>query len=483
MKRLLALAIMLAVCLNICACGVSSAGDRHEEDGEGALDGLFGQETELREDPNTVETVDVTNAFPSQTEPSVQLAPVTEENISDYHYVLTKVCTFSDIDRLAFSSDFPVVRTTSNGTSYDYLYSYTGELLIQEPCQGYTHFGGGITAMYCKEGDSQSVRLVNVYTGEILFDDSTILYIEQLSDRYYYMIHSAGYGLVYDMQLRKFIHDLIVTDSSSLAVPFVIDSTLFVRTQYGCYDLYMDDGSVRSLEDITITTSGYVQDDGDDLLVFDSQCDLVARIADARPLTDYAFDGVNNYSDRYFRTGEYMAYSVVNLAGEVIVPGPCEDIRVSGDYIIAGSEDTGMAVFLGDGTRLTDYLYSYSSSHDDLPLITLSDPQNSENKFLYVAGKGVLSLEGYTAGSAGYYSGDDYHDCSYLILSTGQSIYLTGSYSMYLPFLVESDQGVVDLIAGQMILPAGYDFVAATGEHLYVHAQGQWTVYTIEIQQ
>ncbi len=436
----------------------------------------------------------------------VTIDPVKEENIALYHYKLTEIGTFSNIERLAFSGDMPVIRETIDGEIVDFLYSYTGELKISSGCNSYTYLGNGFTAMYDYNGIVPTARLVNVYTGEIILEDNSMALVEKLSDRYCYIIHITeevtendnyfvcfsglyisdgfaffeGYGRVYDLQERKFIDNLIVTDPRSDYIPLAIGTTVFCKVRTNTYDIYQENGTVTSnVENVYLTKNGFIQTKDDNLVLYDYDYNTIAHVKNAKPFMEFGADGLI-YSESYFNRGAYLNDQVVDINGNEIIPGTFKEVKINNDYIVVKNDDNMEQLYLGDGSLLLSEEYMYMNSIKTLPLLKLSSSTNSSIKYLYVPGCGIFDISDYWVDDLFYYKGD-YKQYDFMVLATGETMRLTNSKTLIGTLMVDSDQGLIELINGTTVLEKGYDFVTATGEHLYVLHNDTWTVYQYEL--
>lgn len=402
--------------------------------------------------------------------PKLILEPVTEANVANYRYELTEAATFKDIDRLAFSAHMPVVRTVVDGTTIDYLYSYTGELLVPEGCTGYEYFDDGRVAMYTPN----NTRLVNVYTGEVYLESPEIGQIIQMNDRYYFTVHN-GYGQVFDLEKMGYIDGLKVTELTLSNVPKAVDDTVFEKIDYGTYRVYLGDGTVfGEIDSVTFTENGFLREVSDGLEVYDSSCNLLRLVEGARTNVQSASDDSNTCSWRYFKTGEFLNYNVIDINGEEVIPGTFTSVEVIGDYIVAGDSQELRGLYLADGTKLLDHNYEsiYYSTGMGVLRLTAADG----TKQVYVPGCGVWDLGSFLVDE----SISDGRD-TFMIAATGETVQLEDARELIGTPLVTCSKGLVETFNGTTVLEAGYDFVTATEDHIYVREGDNWTVYSYDL--
>lgn len=399
--------------------------------------------------------------------PKLTLEPVKEANVANYRYALTEVAAFEDIDRLAFSPHMPVVRTVVDGTTIDYLYSYTGELLIPEGCTGYDYFGDGRAVMYTPE----KTRLVNVCTGEVYLESAEIGQIIQMNDRYYFTVHN-GYGQVFDLDKLGFIDGLKVTELTLSMVPKAIEDTVFEKLGYGTYRVYLGDGSVfGEFDSMGFTENGFFREVSEGIEVYDSSCNLLRLVEGARTNSQYASEDSNTCSWRYFKTGEFLNYGVVDINGEEVIPGTFTSVEIIGDYIVAGDSQEVDGLYLADGTQLLDHKYDGIYYSEGMGILRLTAADGT--KQVYVPGCGVWDL-GDLMVDENISDGRD----SYMIAATGETVLLEDSREVIGTPFVSCDKGLIETYNGTALLEPGYDFVTATQEHIYVRNGDSWTVYS-----
>lgn len=399
--------------------------------------------------------------------PKLTLEPVKEANVANYRYELTEAATFKHIDHLAFSAHMPVVRTVVDGTTIDYLYSYTGELLIPEGCIGYEYFGDGCAALYTPA----DTRLVNVYTGQVYLESAEIGQIIQMNDRYYFTVHN-GYGQVFDLEKLSFIDGLKVTELTLSNVPKAIDDTVFEKIDYGTYRVYLGDGTVYGeIDSVSFTENGFLREVSDGLEVYDSSCNLLRLVEGARANAQGASDDSNTNSWRYFKTGEFLNYNIIDINGDTVIPGTFTSVAVIGDYIVAGDSQEVDGLYLADGTKLLDHSYDSIYYSENMGLIRLTTVDGT--KQVYVPGCGVWDLGDFMVDE----SISDGRD-TFMIAATGETVQLEDARELIGTPFVTCGKGLVETFNGTTVLEAGYDFVAATEEHIYVRNGDNWTVYS-----
>ena len=457
------LAVFLAV-LMLAACGGSgNSGNSGNADKPA-------QTTPVQTQP-PVETTPATTAEPTTapTEaPIIALDPVVENPLVDDHYEITELCTITDAQFNSFSGYCPITYEINDGEYTDYLYSFTGDLLIQEGCSDYDYFTNGVTAMY---GDGYGVQLVNIFNGTHYLVDDGIQNIYQLSDRFYYVVYS-DYSLVYDVEKTAFIDGLMIMGDGISDIPVVIGTTVFEETDYETYRAWLDNGTViDSIDCASLTPNGFIREEGDHVLVYDEECHLITTVKNAIPMMDYTNNA--EYSGKFFRTGEFRSYTVVDMNGNVIIPGPLNGVEASGDYIIARNDQDQYALYLGDGSMIADFEYTIITYKEELEVFQLS--HISGMKYFYIPGVGMVDI----TDTSGYeiIARDD----QYLIYATGEYVDLPNGKDQIHAIMTECDMGLIDLISGSILVNSGFDFVHATQDHLYVRYGDNWTVYRLEL--
>lgn len=468
MKNIRLLIVAVLVVLLLSACG---------DPGDSGIQTTAGQNTPVQTTAVQTQSSQVpTETTEEPTEeptvaPTVPVEPVVENPLTDDRYEITELCTITDAVFDAFSFYSPAVRVNKDGVSTDYLFSYTGELLIEEGCQKYEYYGDGVTLML---GDAYGMRFVNIFTGERYLDDPAIRNIKELSDRFFYVIYDS-YGMVYDLEKQVFLDGLKVTELTNSTIPVAVGTTVFERVDYGTYRAYLEDGTVTDeLDEMSFTATGFLREEGSDVLVYDSNCNLITTVKNAKPVSDYAA-GSSGCSDKYFRTGEYKSYTLVDINGNVIIPGPLDSVSARADYIIVRNSQEQYALYLGDGTQLLDYEYDGFTYREDRNLFSMTHLATGQ-KHYYIPGLGALDVSECEAYDFTVNSADDY-----LIYGTGEFVTLPGAKELIHALLVNCEAGLVDVFSGNVLVEPGYDYVNATEEHLYVRHGNVWTVYRLEL--
>ena len=423
--------------------------------------------------PTEAATQPVTEApteAPTEPEPAkLTLEPVTEPNVANYRFELTEAATFQHIDSLAFSAHMPVVRTVVDGVTIDYLYSYTGQLLIAEGCTGYDYFGDGRAALYT----DSSTRLVNVYTGEVYLESAEIGQIIQMNDRYYFTVHN-GYGQVFDLEKLSFLEGLKVTELTLSMVPKAIDGTVFERIDYGVYRAYIDGAVAGEFDSVSFTENGFLREVSEGIEVYDSSCNLLRLVKGARPVAQSAADDSSTNSWRYFKTGEFLNYQIVDINGDTVIPGTFTSVEAIGDYIVAGDAQEADGLYLADGTQLLEHKYDGIYYSEGLGILRLTAADGA--KQVFVPGCGVWDL-GDLMVDEHISDGRD----TFMIAATGETVTLEDARELIGTCFVTCSDGLIETYTGSTLLKAGYDFVSATEDHIYVRNGNTWTVYSYSL--
>ena len=461
------LAVVLAMLLLV-GCGGSGKTDNGGQTNQNPPAQTQPAQTQPVQTEAPVETTEAPTE-PVVHKPAINLEPVVEKSVANAYYEITQLCTITNAAFDSFAFYMPAERTTQNGVIVDYLYSYTGELLIEEGCEHYEYYGNGITMM---EGD-YGVHFVNVFTGERYLDDASIVAIEKLNDRFYF-VEYASYGMVYDMEKCSFVANLKVADLSSSTNVVAVGNTVFEQLDYGTYRAYLDNGTVTDeIKNVYFTTEGYLCENGNTVEIYDSNCNQIGAVENVRKLSDYT--ATNRYSWRFFAGGEFRAYDLVDANGEMILKGPIDQIQIFGEeHMVARDDQERYALYLTDGTALTGYDYSYIYYPSELDVFKMKPVSGGE--CYYVPGVGVVDATGLN-GTDFLTAGKD----EYLIYGTGEMMTLPNASEMIHAMIVDCDLGLVDVISGNVLVQPGYDYAFASEEHLYVRNGDTWTVYALEL--
>jgi hypothetical protein len=344
-------------------------------------------------------------------------------------------------------------------------------LLIAEGCTDYDYFGAGRTAMYGPD----MTRFVNVFTGEVYLEGTDIQTVIQMNDRYFFVVF-ANHGQVYDFERGCFIDGLKVTELTLSMVPRAINDTVFEKLDFGHYRVYLGDGSVfGEIKNASFTEIGYIIETNDGFEVYDSNCTKLSTVDASFVSTEYATDVANTNCWRYFKGGEFKSYTVMDINGNTVLPGPYSGIQNCGDYVIVENDAAQKGLYLTDGTEILKTEYAdimYRISFGGFELTTA----NGE-KQVYVPGCGIWDLGEFSI--SGKLIKDNGN--KFMIITTGEVIQLESTYIYLNNAIVNSKMGVIDTYNGNVLLEPGYDFVATTEEHIYEYRDGMWHVYAYEL--
>ena len=142
--------------------------------------------------------------------------------------------------------------------------------------------------------------------------------------------------------------------------------------------------------------------------------------------------------------------------------------------MVARNDQEHYALYLTDGTKITDYDYSTIYYQPELMIFKMKPISGGEH--YYLPGVGVVDTTNMKVSNF-LTAGKD----EYLIYATGDTMTLPGASEMLHAMIVDCDLGLVDVISGNVLIAPGYDYAVATEEHLYVRNGGTWTVYALEL--
>ena len=157
-----------------------------------------------------------------------------------------------------------------------------------------------------------------------------------------------------------------------------------------------------------------------------------------------------------------------------MIPGTFTSVEVIGDYIVAGDSQELRGLYLADGTKLLDHNYEsiYYSTGMGVLRLTAADG----TKQVYVPGCGVWDLGSFLVDE----SISDGRDI-FMIAATGETVQLEDARELIGTPLVTCSKGLVETFNGTTVLEAGYDFVTATEDYIYVREGDNWTVYSYDL--
>ena len=472
--------------------------------------------------PATQATVDNSGWEQEETEPApVQTTEAVEENkipdnivqpytVENQKVSLKQVASFTEPVKLSFSSSMPVKRETVNEKAVDTLLSYEGKDLLGKGYHNYTYFGAGVTAAYIYDTEVPKCELVNVNTGEVYLADGAAK-IEKISDRFYYVIYATektdnqeecfiyftdrllamspdegdllykGYGKIFDMEKKKII-DSIQIDNGGTKMK-ACEDTICLEKNWNTFDFYDADGKQlgQTMEDTSIGTKYIIQETNDGVAIYDSKLNKLGAVKGAGPVDDESstYDLV---SDRYleYRDDDYNV-GIMTISGKKVLDAKYEFCNGSwNDYLIMYNEDDTASLLLGDGTELiAGGTYESIYKLDEYPAFKLQTKDDKD--FLYLPnGKLVDITDAYESGSIYYMDvGEDYTTESYLLYQTGEWKTYTNAKTLG-HGLLRTDEGIVDMFSGEVLLEGDYDYVYDTEEYIYIYTDNTWLVYQIE---
>ena len=452
-------------------------------------------------DPVETTVADETGSIPEITPAAFDFA--------GYKVTLKQVGSFTEPQQVSFSSYMPVTRETVDEKALDTLLSFDGKNLLGKAYHNYTYFGNGITAAYLFETEVPKTELVNVNTGEVYLADGAAK-IEAISDRYYYVIYATektenqdecfifftdrmialtpeegdalykGYAKIFDVEKKQFLEG-IQLDKAKTDI-LVCKDTICIETDYNTYNIYNKDGKLlaEGMEDVYVGSEYILQETNDGCAVYDSELNKLGAVRDGRPVDNEGGD-FNLVSSRYleYKDDDYNS-GIMTITGKKVLDASFEYSSESWeDYLIMYHEDDTYSLFLGDGTELiAGGTYTTIYKMDDLPLFRMEDL--NEKDFLYTpAGKIIDITDASEIDGVYYRSTDDYKVKSYLVYSTGEWKTFTDAKTLG-SGLLKTNEGIMDMFSGEMVISGNYQWVFATEEYVYIYTDNTYNVYQIE---
>lgn len=400
----------------------------------------------------------------------------------------------------AYFEELPL-NVAREGENYLFtLLSYQGEDLIGKTYHSYDYFGKGMAVGYTYDGEIPTCELVNADTGEILLADGAAK-IEQLSDRFYYVIYATevtenqdecfiyftsslisltpgeddvmykGYGKVYDLEKAQFVPELTIENPGDEAI--ICGSTVCVETNWYEYDLYLEDGTViPGIANLNLSDDHMMVYDYDNVTLYDSNFQEITVLKDVSPICDG--DG---YSDTYFafENDDYLN-GVIDINGNEILPAKFDGISdYWNGYFVVYGEDSCYGLYDLSGAEVLPCEYDFIYTGEDGPYVEVNTAGDAS--YIYGPGFGLLDVTDLYDDDSCFYKYDENGGSEYLILSTGEYKTLEDE-DIVGPGLVYSEEaGFIDVITGETLLAGEFDQVEYTDEYIYILTDGTWTIY------
>lgn len=468
------------------------------------------------------ETAPAEETLPPETEfVSIPADPVSvsEADLSDISITVTRVGTYPLPEGVSFGTNMPVIRTVEEEITTYTLLSASLEDLAGVRCHRYTYFGDGLTAAYVFSQGVPRCSLVNVNTGEVYVDDGACR-IQQLTDRFYYVIYATGrtgdksqaivrftdrmftvapeeevvyykgYARIFDLEKGGFIPDLVLEEPGNVAV--CAETTISVEIDWYTSDIYTVDGRciARGVEAVTVCGDVMIQKTGDGVLVYDSGFNLL-RVLEQGDVIDEDAAVYPSYSGKFLkvRDEETELLGAVDMGGNPMLdPGYSTISGSMGDYLFVGNEVEEQwlyGVTLADGTMVIPCEYEGVYADDELPVIHY---YHDDGEFLYIPGVGSVNITGYSRGGLVYYTCPNAEDPgvrSYLIFGTGRFVTCAGGDVLCGLVIYSPEMGLVDAVSGRSLISGGefvYDRVTDSGEYIYGirYDTAEVTVYRVD---
>ena len=518
MKKSLICLVLVLVMLMLCACGAEEPKIEIPDMEDLLADVTTAPQEEEETEPEQTEAP----TEPEETEVPVEPITVEEMDIRDISVTVTKVGTMANKDNLSFASDMPVTRVYEDEVAYYTLYSYMGEDLMGKTYNNFEYFVDGITAAYTYSEEVPQCSLINVNTGETYLEDEACQ-IEQLSDRFYYVIYATeqtedkdeafiyftdnmfsiapdeddilykGYAKIFDLEAGDFVGDIVLNEPNDVTV--CENTTLCVEVDWDTCDVYAADGTclAEGVPTVTVCQDIMVQDTYEGIVIYDSEFNKLRELSDGDIVSEEG-STYTAYSNKYLKTynsDEYpYLYGLTDMGGNLVLDTKYESIyKTYGDYVFVGMKKDDQYLYgvnLADGTEIIPCEYRGAYVMDRLPLIRYYDYE--DNDFIYIPGVGSINEGEYKKDSDVYYNlvnEDDYSTCNYLVYGTGETVTYTDA-DVITGVLLFCEDGLMEMINGEILVDAeefNFDRVISTSEYLYCYdrAAGEYTIYRYEI--
>jgi len=524
MKKIILLMLLFSLLLS--GCGV---GGQPEETADGSTPDttrLQQQETDATESRETDTFSDVTEPQKETVPPEVlkpalavadlKTASYDYPDYSNRQYRLTEVGTFKDRSDFVFGDTL----YQKSGQKY-YLVSHIGQHKLTKAYDDLEYYGNGIAAAFTKvEGTAPRCELVNLETGEILFQDENAAWVKPISDRYYYVVFTTGrttnqdscllyvpsssvtygspsegdimfkgYVQVYDVVKQCYVEKLYFEKPYAV---FLCGTTLCVGydESSSILELHFENGISQKIEKTFGGSSLYAA--GDLLLEWNtSEQTVTVNDCNMFPLVTYEKAALikglqydSQYSDRYLAFyGEDGCVGVMDMRGNVVLPAEYYKIEnTSNNYFVVqktkDSESEGLLA--SDGTQVLPF--QYASAHIDV----LECPDDmlcfAATDRLFLPGFKTVAYNGYRIGYWGLVCEKSGENGSVLILAENSALSLSYPQGLggLLAYESVNKNAIYEVLHGQCLYNKEFDFVQATDEYIYILTDDVWTCYKLE---
>lgn len=456
-----------------------------------------------------VETV--TTEPPVETEPTEPPKPAVSEIPSDYAYVLTEVGTFQDPER-ALSIQYDALLQIEGKTAK--LLSYLGESKNDVVISGIEYMGQGVYVVQAASEEINSVGLIS-QDGEVLIpceaakiDWPSDTYSK--SSRYLRVIYTTGettnmdecfiyttdsgwsfsgpqegdtmytgYALVYDLEARAFVDNVVITNSDSYSMQ-TCGNNFTVKDESGITKLYNPKGEVlfQTARNINVGAGTFIVSDNGTYRVYDENGNQtytsnkglfllsgnggyiykyendrdVIMDRNGNQVAGAVFEGVYSEMDDVFKVKNNGRYGLVHANGTVILP--CDAFADNISYLNFGLYYVGV---MNDSGYTYTLIGPNGIIANDLPSGFTYNLKAMDGEQVFVVNDGdyTLTIE------------DEYPEVPVIGLLAAQS----DSNGLY---------GVFDLFTGEQLLGYEYEVIEAAAGYLYAYKNGAWTVYQID---
>lgn len=417
------------------------------------------------------------------------------EPAPDMKTVLTKVSEIKDPENKMRARQNGFVLQEGEGFT---LLSVTGEALTGQPLTDYEYLGDGLYEVTADKEDVNRKGLV-ACTGEILIDCDaagisrvgdryvSVLYGTGMTDNeeeaYFYTTENSfsitysegdvmykGYGKIYDLEQKRFVDNVEVTNPYRYAVTSCGD-TFAVEDEEGVTRLYNENGQVLFETLRTVET-------GSGLYCVSGRSDEPTKIYDGKGtfVNELELDvDLIRGSEKYLEvwTEDYLR-QIADLKGNILSEEKYDIIyEENGGLFEVETEDGKDQLVCADGTVMAEAGYYGYFGYG----CYIVEKQNSE---LLVDAEGVLFE--ITADDERLKNGNcvlNFAKRDVVVLKQE----LWESLTDYLTEIREIEMkkhGVYDVLSGEIVLPCEYDEITVAGDHLYAKQGDTWNVFSIE---
>ena len=497
-KILCLLLVVLLMVTLLMGCG----GDAQKQSGTSV-------QTEPLSQPEVTESTEA-GKQPGESNFGLQTPNGQTESYANYRVTLTESATFESEYSLFASYGVLVNNVKRDGLSAHTVFSFDGQDKLGEPVHAYTNCGDGvvITTVYTTSGSVK--KLVNINTGEVYLADDAAT-IRKVNDRFYYVTYITeetdnkdecfiyatkvddtiqlqsiynqpaesdimykGYAKIFDLQSKKFVSGLRIENRETEVQGF--KDTLCLYSDAG-WTFYNADGCLLA-EKMTNVLFGeeYIvrqsrEQSREGCEIYDADLKLVNFLEGA----EYIGGTNRKCSDRYFEYEENGRVGVMKITGEKVTEPEYSNVfQTYGDYIVCRNDDETVTVVYGDGSVvIPGSIFKNAYMTDNMPKITFSISAGEQYTYWF----GGTLLENVTIGTDLIAKRNSNE---FLIYSTGEWVKFENASSLT-NGLLHTEEGIVDVFTGSVLLSGEFKSVIACGEYLYIYNDGLWTAYSIAL--